>query len=85
MSQSATHVTAKPGPFRRLDLNQHLANYVLERLTEGLARAYACEGERRQLNYDVALKLALQRLMGAMAGDAAEARLVALLQLPHDY
>lgn len=70
---------------KSLTQTQHLAEFVLERLAEGLARADACEGELHHITYAVALKQALQRLMGAMAGDAAEARLVALLQLPHDY
>lgn len=78
---------------------EHLAEYVLERLAEGLARAepgtelpsdtpLAVQAARQcnllQLRI-AALHIALQRLMGALAGDAFESRLVALLELPHDY
>lgn len=65
--------------------NEHLAEYVLERLAEGVARADACEGELHHVTRAAALNLALQRLMGALAGDAYESRLIALLGLPHDY
>lgn len=70
---------------RPLTHAEHLAEYVLERLAEGLTRADALEGALHRDTRQAALHLALQRLMGAHAGDAYESRLVALLELPHDY
>ncbi|KQY83719.1 hypothetical protein [Pelomonas sp. Root1444] len=61
---------------------QHLADYVLERLAEGLAGNDGLTGETLATARAEDLAIALQRVIGAVAGEAAELRLIALLDQP---
>lgn len=60
---------------------EHLAEYTLERLAEGLAASNSLSDRAAQTEGHLAdVCIALQRLMGFLAGDLYEHRLLALLQ-----
>lgn len=64
------------------DHAQHLADYVLERLAEGLDSNADLTGKTLAEARFEGLVISLQRLVGALGGEAAELRLVALLGRP---
>lgn len=59
---------------------QHLAEYTLERLAEGLAANAGLPDEQRKSAQIADLVIALQRMMGALVNSTYESRLVALLE-----
>ena len=58
---------------------QYLAEFTLERLAQGLEENAGQTGEQLAQAQIVDLTMALQRLMGALTGEAYEERLLALL------
>lgn len=60
---------------------EHLAEYTLERLAEGLASSNSFSDPALRTEGHLAdVCIALQRVMGYLAGDTYELRLLALLQ-----
>lgn len=59
---------------------EHLAEYTLERLAEGLASNAGQSGRELAEAQRADVCIALQRVLGYLAGDRYEARLLALLQ-----
>lgn len=66
----------KPKPLSTAEA-QHLVDYVLERLSADVSNSGGLDL--------LGLTIALQRLLGAIAGEAAELRLQAVLHLPCEY
>lgn len=59
---------------------EHLAEYTLERLAEGLASSASLPREQLMSAQIADLVIALQRLMGGLVNSSYETRLVALLE-----
>lgn len=59
---------------------EHLAEYTLERLAEGLAASTSLQGEQLMSAQIADLVIALQRLMGGLVNSSYETRLIALLE-----
>jgi hypothetical protein len=64
---------------------EHLVEYVLERLTSGLAENEGLTGSALDSARQGDIAIALQRLVGALGGEACETRLIAMLGLRDEH